>query len=235
VPKLARQLFGDRNPLGQILLVNGDRRIVGVVGNVRHEAIEQEGGLEMYIPITQIGSGSVELVVRTKLAPEALAPSVRAAMRSVEPALPTTEYRELTELVDRAVSPRRFMMLLLGAFACAALLLAAVGIYGVVSYPVNQRTAEIGIRMALGASPGQVQRQVMTQTVSLVASGIAAGIVGAMVLARLTASLLYEMTPNDPVTFGATVLVLLTVAVIAGLVSARRASQVDPMSTLRAC
>lgn len=231
--KMARELLGDRNPLGQILLAAGERKIVGVVGNVRHEALEQEGSMEMYLPITQVGNDSVELVVRTKLAPESLAAGVRAAMRSVDPTLPNAEYQELMGLIDRAVSPRRFMMILLGAFAFAAMLLAAIGIYGVVSYTVSQRTPEIGIRMALGASAGQVQRQVMTQTIALVGSGIVVGIVGAFALARLTASLLYQMTPTDPLTFTATVLMLLAVAVVAGYVPARRASRVDPMSTLR--
>jgi hypothetical protein len=105
----------------------------------------------------------VELVVRTKLAPESLAPGVRAALRSVEPSLPTAEFQALDDLVDRAVSPRRFLVYLLAGFAVAALILASIGIYGVVSYNVNQRTQEIGIRMALGATAAQVQRQVIKQ------------------------------------------------------------------------
>jgi ABC-type antimicrobial peptide transport system permease subunit len=143
------------------------------------------------------------------------------------------EYQELDELVDRAVSPRRFMVILLGAFALAALLLASIGIYGVVSYTVTQRTQEIGIRMALGASAGQVQRHVMSQTVALVASGILAGITSALILTRLMTSLLYQLDPTDPLTFVATTLVLLIVAVSAGYVPALRASRVDPMSALR--
>ena len=123
----------------------------------------------------------MELVVRTKLPPKSVASGVRAAMQSVEPSLPTAEYQELGELVDRAVSPRRFMVMLLAAFALAALLLASVGIFGVVSYTVSQRTQEIGIRMALGASAGQVQRHVMTQTIVLVSAGIVAGVAGAMI------------------------------------------------------
>jgi ABC-type antimicrobial peptide transport system permease subunit len=125
------------------------------------------------------------------------------------------------------------MMVLLGAFAVAALLLASIGIYGVVSYTVSQRTAEIGIRMALGASAGQVQRHVMRETVTLVGSGIVIGIIGALILARLTASLLYQLEPTDPPTFVITVAVLLIVAVSAGYLPALRASRVDPMSALR--
>jgi putative ABC transport system permease protein len=231
--KMARQVWPNQNPIGQIALVNGDRHVVGVVANVRHQSLEEEGGLEMYIPLKQMRSGSVELVVRTKLSPDSLAPSVRSALRAVEPTLPTAEYQELGELVDRAVSPRRFMMVLLGAFAVAALLLASIGIYGVVSYTVSQRTAEIGIRMALGASAGQVQRHVMRETVTLVGSGIVIGIVGALILARLTASLLYQLEPTDPLTFVITVAVLLIVAVSTGYLPALRASRVDPMSALR--
>ncbi len=215
-------------------MFNGPRTVVGVVGNVRHQALEQEGEMEAYLPITQQGMGSVELVVRTRLAPESVAPGIRAALRSVEPTLPTTEFQPLGELVDRAVSPRRFMMLLLGGFALAALLLASIGIYGVVSYSVTQRAPEIGIRMALGASAGQVQRQVMAQTIALVSGGVVLGAAGALVVARLTASLLYDLKPADPLTFAVTIGVLLAVAVAAGYLPALRASHMDPMSALRA-
>jgi predicted permease len=231
--KMARRLWPNQNPIGQVAIVNGDRRVVGLVGNVRHQALEQEGSLEVYLPITQVPNSSVELVVRTRLATKSLAPQVRAALRAVDPALPTVEYQELDELVDRAVSPRRFMVILLGAFALAALLLASIGIYGVVSYTVTQRTKEIGIRMALGASAGQVQRHVMSQTVALVSGGIFAGIASALMLTRLMASLLYHLDPADPLTFIATTLVLLIVAVSAGYIPALRASRVDPMSALR--
>jgi ABC-type antimicrobial peptide transport system permease subunit len=185
------------------------------------------------MPLTQMGSDSVELVVRTRLAPATVAPGVRAALRAVDPGLPNAEFQTLGDLVDRAVSPRRFLVLLLGGFALAALILASIGIYGVVAYSVSQRTQEIGIRMALGASAGAVQRQVMSQTVALVSLGIAIGAAGALALARLTASLLYRLEPTDPLTFAATVIVLLTVAVSAGYLPALRASHVDPMTALR--
>ena len=189
---------------------------------------------EVYLPITQAHNGSVELVIRSSLTSASIAPRrLRRALRSVEPNLPTTEYQELGELVARAISPRRFMVILLGAFALAALLLASIGIYGVVSYSVGKRRQEIGIRMALGASPFAVQREVMTQTVAVVSGGIAAGAVGSFIVARLMASLLYRLQPTDPLTLIATVLVLLVVAVSAAYVPALRASRVDPMSALR--
>ena len=162
-----------------------------------------------------------------------MAPGIRAALKSVEPNLPTTEYRELSDLVSRAVSPRRFMVDLLAAFALAALLLASVGIYGVVSYTVGRRTQEIGIRMALGASAFSVRTHVMKQTVVLVSGGIAVGILGAMVFGRVMSSMLYQLKPADPLTLAATVVTLLAVALVAAYLPALRASRVDPMSALR--
>ena len=231
--KAAQRLFPGRDPIGQMVTINGQLKVVGVVGNVRHQALEEEGGLEIYLPIAQQTMSSVELVVRTNLAPASVAPAIRGALKAVEPNLPTTEYQELGEMVAKAVSPRRFMVLLLGAFAVAALLLASIGIYGVVSYTVARRTQEIGIRMALGASAFAVQRHVMAQTVALVSAGIVGGIAGSLVVARLMASLLYHLEPTDPVSLVATVLVLLAVAVSAAWVPALRASRVDPMSALR--
>ncbi len=219
--KAARRLWPGQNAIGQMVNFNNERRVVGVVGNVRHQAIEQEGEMEGYLPITQASMGSVELVVRARMELPALVSSVRSALGSVDPSLPTAEYQPLTELVDRAVSPRRFLMMLLGGFAVAALVLASIGIYGVVSYGVNRRTQEIGIRMALGASAGQVQRQVMTHTVALVSAGILIGVVGSLAVARLTALLLYGMEPTDPLTFAVTVVVLLGVALLAGYLALR--------------
>lgn len=231
--KAARQLWPGQSAVGQTAHVQELCRVVGVVGNVRHQALEQEGGLEVYLPLTQVPMSSVELVVRTKLAPESLASGVRAALRSVDPALPTAEFQMLDDIVSRAVSPRRFLMLLLAAFALAALVLASIGIYGVVSYTVSQRTREIGIRMALGATSAQVQRHVMTQTIALVGCGILIGTAGAVILARLMESLLFRLEPGDPVTFGATISALLLVALSAGYFPALRASHVDPISALR--
>jgi len=231
--RTARLLWPGRDPIGQIVEVSGSRRVVGVVANVRHHSLEEDASLEVYLPITQSSMGSVDLVVRTRLSTAAVAPGVRAALRSIEPTLPTAEYHELGELIDRAVSPRKFLLALLIAFASAALLLAFLGIYGVISYTVNQRTPEIGIRMALGASSGQVRGQVMRQTVLLASAGILVGIAGAFVLARFVSSLLFRLNPSDPLTFGLTVALLLIVALVAGFVPALRASRVDPMSTLR--
>jgi len=231
--KAAQRLWPGLNAIGQMVNTDEMRRVVGVVGNVRHEAMESEGGLEFYIPISQNANSSVELVVRTRLSPAAVAPGVRAAMRAVEPELPTAEYQELGELIDRAVSPRRFMLWLLGGFAAAALLLASLGIYGVISYAVSQRIPEIGIRMALGASGARVRRSIMGQTIGLVSIGLALGLAAGLVVARLMASLLYRLQPLDAVTFGLAIGLMFAVALAAGYVPALRASRVDPASALR--
>jgi predicted permease len=232
---LARRLWPGRDPLGQQALITDNKpwRVVGVVGNVRHSSLEEEGGNEFYLPIPQNGARSVELVVRARLAPETLVPAVRARLRSVDPTLPTAEFRTLEEIVDRAVSPRRFVVVLLGGFAVLALVLASLGIYGVVSYSVNQRSQEIGIRMALGASASQVQLAVLRKTVALAMAGALLGTVGSVAVARLLESLLFGVRPGDAATFAGMLAVLTAVASLAGYLPARRASRIDPMSALR--
>jgi predicted permease len=233
---LARTVWPGLDPIGQEAFITDNKtlwRVVGVVGDVRHSSLEQTGGSELYLPLSQIGARSVELVVRTRMAPEAVAPGVRAALRREDASLPTAEFRTLEDVVDRAVSPRRFVVMLLGGFALLALLLASLGIYGVVSYSVNQRTQEIGIRMALGASAGHVQMRVLRETVGLALAGSLLGVVGAAGVARLLESLLFGVQPGDALTFVAMTLVLTSVAALAGYLPARRASRIDPMSALR--
>jgi ABC-type antimicrobial peptide transport system permease subunit len=151
----------------------------------------------------------------------------------IDRALPASEYQTLDSLIDRVVSPRRFMMLLLGGFAIAALVLASVGIYGVISYSVGQRTREIGIRFALGAPVASVLRMVMGRTIALTAIGVVIGVSAALLLGQFTASLLYAMEPRDPSTFGITVAVLVLVALVAGYMPARRAARIDAAVALR--
>ena len=177
--------------------------------------------------------GSMELAVRTNLPTESVAPGVRAALRTVDPALPTSDYQTLDQIVDRSVSPRRFILLLIGAFSVTALLLASIGIYGVISYSVSQQTQEIGIRMAMGASAVQVQGRIVMKTLILASAGILVGMVGAFMVSRLMASQLYGIGPTDPLTFVAITLLLALISVLAGHLPARRASRIDPMSVLR--
>jgi predicted permease len=231
---MARNLFPGQDPIGQYLVFRPARRVIGVVGDVRHLALEQSAGNEMYMPMRQTRDwASADLVVRTTLPPATLASTVRNALRPIQPDLPGNDFRPLQKLVDKAVSPRRFVVILLAGFAFFALILASLGIYGVISYSVGQRAQEIGIRMALGASAGQLQRRIVMQTLGLAAIGMTIGVVGSWLLARAMGSLLYGVTAADPATFAGMALVLTAVAAIAGYLPARRASRADPMSALR--
>jgi predicted permease len=231
---MAKNLFPGQNAVGKYVEFKPAKRVIGVVGDVRHLALEQGSGNEMYIPLRQTGDwSSADLVVRSTLPPSALAATVREALRTLQPDLPGNDFRPLQTLVDKAVSPRRFVVLLLAGFACFALILASLGIYGVISYSVGQRAQEIGIRMALGASAGQLQRRIVMQTLGLAAIGMSIGAVGSWLLARAMGSLLYGVTAADPTTFVAMVALLTFVAAIAGYLPARRASRADPMLALR--
>ncbi len=231
---LAKRLWPGQDPIGKQILNGGDITVVGVVGDVRHLALEKEAGLEVYFDMRQTNDfSSVDLVVRTKTEPAALAGPVRAALLPINPSLPANEFRPLERLVDKAVSPRRFIVLLLGGFAGIALILASLGIYGVISYSVNQRTQEIGIRMALGASAQHVRMRVLRQALVLAVIGVFVGAVGAWATAQLLGSLLYGVTASDPTTFAGMVAMLTVVAMAAAYFPARRASLVDPMEALR--
>jgi predicted permease len=232
---MARTLWPGQNAIGQLMRACGERRVVGVVGDVRHLALEQESGMEMYLPARQCSDmSSADLVVRSSLPPAELAASVRAALKPIAPNLPGKDFRTLQQLVDKSVSPRRFVVLLLAGFAMFALVLASLGIYGVVSYGVNQGTQEIGIRMALGASASRLQAGIIGQTLGLAAAGILIGAVASRVLARALGGMLFGVTATDPLTFLAMPMVLTMVAVAAGYLPARRASRIDPSIALRA-
>jgi putative ABC transport system permease protein len=232
---MAQRLWPGRDALGQIALNGRDEwQVVGVVGNVRHGTLEQAGGLEMYFPMAQNHDwNSMELVVRAKLPIEALVPGVRAALRNVDPDLPNSDFRPLEQLVDQAVSPRRFVTALLGVFSLLALILASLGIYGVISYSVTQRTNEIGIRIALGAQTPAVLKLIIAQGVKLAFIGLGIGLGAAFVLTRVLSSLLYGVGATDPLTFTGIAVLLISVALLACYIPARRATRVDPMIALR--
>jgi putative ABC transport system permease protein len=212
-----------------------ERRVVGVVGDVRHLALEQVSGNEMYLPMRQCpDQSSADLVVRSALPPAHLSGAIRAALQPIAANLPGNDFRTLQQLVDKSLSPRRFLVLLLGGFAVFALILASLGIYALISYSVHQRTQEIGIRMALGASARDVQVRILVQTLTLAAIGITIGTAASLALVQGAGSLLFGVTPRDPGTFAAMLLVLTTVAMVAGYLPARRASRIDPMVALRA-
>jgi predicted permease len=230
----ARNLFPNDDPIGKILAIDVDRTVVGVVGDVHHMSLEEGSGNEFYIPLRQIGDwGSVDLVVRSSLPASELGARLREALLPIEPNLPTSNLRTMQSMVDRAVSPRRFVVILLGGFAAFALVLASLGIYAVISYSVSQRTQEIGIRMALGASSEMLQKSILMQTLLLAAIGVVGGIIGSWILARALSGMLFGVTPADPVTFACMVLILTVVACLAGYLPARRASRIDPMHALR--
>jgi len=156
-----------------------------------------------------------------------------ATLRSINPGQPATQIRPLRDLVDHAVSPQRFFMLLVSVFAALALLLASLGIYGLIAFSVTRQTQEIGIRMALGASRGSVQMSVLRQTLKLTIAGLAMGAVASLVAGRAIGSLLYGTVPTDPLTYAGTIVLLLMVAILAGYLPARRASRINPMVALR--
>jgi predicted permease len=230
----ARTLWPGEDPLGKIVAEDVDRTVVGVVGDVHHMALEEGSGNEFYIPMRQTQDyGTVDLVVRTSLPTAELASRLREALRPIEPNLPTANMRTLQTMVDHAVSPRRFVVWLLGGFAGFALVLASLGIYAVISYSVSQRTQEIGIRMALGASAETLQRSILLQTLGLAGIGMVIGIVASWALARMLSGLLFGVTSSDPLTFAGMLVILTAVAALAGYLPARRASRIDPMSALR--
>jgi len=231
----AHKLWPGQDPIGRTALAGGqESQVVGMIADVRESSAEDSAGAQMYLPATkQFGPEGCHLVLRSKLPPTMLAASVMRTLRDMNPAQPATEFKPIQSLVDHATSPRRFFVLLVGSFAALGLLLASLGIYGVISYSVAQQTQEIGVRMALGAKQCSVQVDVIWKTLRPALIGVAIGILASLALARLIASLLYETAPSDPVTFVAMVALLGAVALLAGYLPARRVSKIDPMVTLR--
>jgi len=233
---VAQALWPGEDPIGRMAVAGGaDVRVIGVIADVHESTVEGGGGWQMYLPVTapQFGPEGAELVVRSALPAGTLAGTVMARLRAIDPGQPATQLRPLQALVDHAVSPRRFFVMLVGIFAGLGLLLAALGIYGVIAYSVTRQTQEIGIRMALGASRGRVQRTVLGRTLLLAVAGLAAGTVVSLLAARAIASLLYGTQPTDWVTYAGMAAALLIVALAAGYLPAWRASRVDPMVALR--
>jgi len=227
-------LWPDEDPIGRTALVNGkDARVVGVVSDVRESSLESHPGWQMYLSASQNSPDGAELVVRTKLPPDVLASSMMSTLRELNPGQPATEFRTIQQLVDRAVSPRHFFVWLVSLFAALGLILASLGIYGVISYSVSRQTQEIGIRMALGATANRVQFGVISRTLRLALVGIAIGTAASFIVAKAIASLLFATDPSDPPTFAITILMLSVIAILAGYIPARRASHVDPMTALR--
>jgi putative ABC transport system permease protein len=241
----ARQFFPNEDPIGKRIAPGGARppgapaqppnwlTIVGVVRDVKSARLEAAPAPAMYRSVLQVSNLHLTLAVRTTQDPAVLAESIRREVRAVDPNEPVFSVRTMDAVVGSAMAERRFTMLLLAPFAMTALALSAIGIYGVMAYFVTQRTHEIGIRMALGASRRDVIGMVLGQGVRLAAAGVAAGVIGAMAMTRAIATLLFGVGPRDPWTLLALSAALTAVALLACYIPARRATRVDPIRALR--
>jgi putative ABC transport system permease protein len=236
--KFASSHFPNADPIGQRIAF-GDldnptwRQIVGVVGHVKVKGVAEEATIEMYMPYAQGAYAPISLILRTTGDPRSVASAARNAVLSIDPELPVYNIQMMDELLDDTVVERRLAMTLLTIFAILALVLVAVGIYGVMSYTVSQRTREIGIRMALGAQQTNLLSLVVRQATTLALVGLAIGMVAAYGLTRLLGSMLFGVQPTDPMTFGFVSIFLAIVALVASYIPARRASRVDPLVALR--
>jgi putative ABC transport system permease protein len=235
-----RKFFPGEEPLGQRIelgmKINGvphGGEVVGVISDFKQDSLEEKIEPQLFLPYDQLPMESLGVVVRSTADPRTVAAAVQGTVRALDPDLPVYGLQPMTELVAGATSQSRFYMLLLGGFAAIALLLAAVGIYGVTAYGVRQRTQEIGIRMALGASRDRVLRMVVGQGMALALAGAAAGLAGAFLATRGLHSLLYEVSASDPPTFAAVAAVLLAVAALASYLPARRAALTEPQLALK--
>ena len=242
---MAQRFWGDGDPVGRRFKLGPPdgqapwATVVGVVGDMRNAGLDVVANPEFYFNTVQVGPGAPpffwpqHLLVRTQIDPMTLASAVRDAVWSVNPNQPVSGIRPMREVVDAELERRDMQLTLIGAFAAVALLLAGVGLYGVLAYAVVQRNAEIGLRMALGAQPGNVIRGLLRNALLLAALGVALGVAGTLGLTRVIASFLFEVTPTDPVTLACVATLVLLVTLAASYVPARRAAHVDPMTALR--
>jgi putative ABC transport system permease protein len=242
---LARQAWPDEAPIGQRLLMGGGatdsvwRTVVGIVGDVRHRGLDAEPRPEIYLPHAQFPAGTgtplrtMRVVLRAEGNPAGLAAPLRDALAELDADIPLTEVQTMEEALGDWAAERRLTTLVVAAFALLALVLGAVGVYGVVAHLVALRTREIGIRIALGAVPREILRLVLAQGVRLAVVGIALGLLAALAVSRLLGRLLFEVEPTDTPTFVGTAVALAVVALAASLVPALRALRTDPMDALR--
>jgi predicted permease len=235
--KLAAKYWPHADPIGKRISTSGEpgdwTTVVGVVGHVYRSGPTNEGEPQLYLPHQQRPERSMSLVVRTAGPPLALARALREVVRRHDPDLPTSAMQTMEELTSAAVAPQRFNLLMLGLFAIVALVLASVGLYGVMSYLVSQRSREIGIRIALGGRPVDVRRMVVRESLAIALGGLAVGAVVSLALSRAVTTLLFGVSPVDPLTYATITMLLLGVAALAAFGPARRAARVDPLVALR--
>jgi putative ABC transport system permease protein len=235
---MARRYWPNEDPVGKRINLGNPqtapwRTIVGIVGDIRNEGLNAEPNPQMYVSFAQLPRQNLSLVVRGAGDPSSLIAGVRSAVAELDRDLPLYNVRTLTEMLSESLARERFSLLLIVIFAGLALVLAGVGIYGVLAYSVTQRTHEIGVRLALGGSRRDVMRLVVGQGMKLVGLGISAGLLAAFALTRLMTGLLYGVTATDPLTFIGVSVLLAGVALLACWIPARRAAKVDPMIALR--
>jgi predicted permease len=232
----ARRNFPGEDPIGHTLITGMGQlpsQIVGVVADVRSTNLSTPPEADYFLPALQRPEQFTNILVRTNLGATAMAPVVRDALRAIDPDLPLLQPQPLTSRIARTVADRKLALLLLGGFAGLALLLASLGVYSVMAHLVALRTSEIGLRMALGASPSTVMRMVLAHSRRLTLFGIGIGIAGALVVSRLMQQALFEVNPADPVVYVALAVILLLVAECASWFPARRATRIDPAIALR--
>jgi putative ABC transport system permease protein len=235
----AKKLFSNENPIGHQILFGTDNgnglpaEVIGVVGDVRSQELSKANDVEFYRPWAQRSSPFLNVLVRSSTKAEATTGIVRLALKKIDNGLPIIQPNTLETIVSESLGQRRLTMMLLGVFAGIALLLAIVGIYGAVAYTVEQRTGEIGVRMALGAQAIDVLRLVVRQGMNPVILGLVIGLAGTFAVGRLLAAQLYQISANDPFLLGAAAIVLAVAAVLACLLPARRATRIDPIQALR--
>jgi putative ABC transport system permease protein len=233
----ARRFWPSQNPIGKHVVVGRGpdlSEVVGMAADVRNNGLAQDTQAQLYLPFQQLPWGNMNLLVRTAVQPSSLISAVRAQISSVDPDQPVTNIQTVDQLMDNSRAQPRFTMLLLGVFSAAALALAVIGIYGVLSYSVTQRRQELGIRLALGAERGNILGLVVRQGLMLAGVGIAVGLVAALLLTRLMSSLLYKVGALDLTTFALTPLAFLVIALLASYLPALRATKVNPVEALRA-
>lgn len=235
---MTRRHWPSEDPIGQRITVRWQGKprtveIVGIVGQVRHDGLDREPRPEVFMPHAQLPFGSMTFVVRTAGDAAGVMKAAKSVVWAIDPMLPFYDTATVEQLVAVSLAPRRFSLVLLGVFATIALVLAVVGLYGVISFSAAQRTREIGVRMALGARFADIRRLVVFEGLWLAAIGIGIGLAAALVATRFLESLLFGVTPSDPITLGLVAVLLFGVALLASYLPARRAARIDPLTALR--